>query len=234
MKLRSRPFPRFWVSRTARIFRWNPRHSSPPPAPDPTPLIQQAFNSARKCGLSRRSHRRGKISGNAEHDLWWPTVNAWAAVGLAPVRDDHISSWYGGVGVNINIPVFNGFLFNARAKSADLETELKRKKLQDCRTMWRVTFATAGSTPAKRMSASVTKQLERTSRPGASTRRGALQTQAWHHRGIQPGGIAKDGCGLAGYRCALSVPRFANRIGLRNGNYALTSANRFFHLPPVS
>jgi outer membrane protein len=33
--------------------------------------------------------------------------------------------------VNINIPVFNGFLFNARAKSADLETEMKRKKLQD-------------------------------------------------------------------------------------------------------
>ncbi len=51
--------------------------------------------------------------------------------GLAPVRDDHISSWYGGVGVNINIPVFNGFLFNARARSADLETELRRKRLQD-------------------------------------------------------------------------------------------------------
>jgi outer membrane protein len=33
--------------------------------------------------------------------------------------------------VNINIPVFNGFLFNARAKSADLDTEVKRKRLQD-------------------------------------------------------------------------------------------------------
>jgi len=52
-------------------------------------------------------------------------------VGQAPARDDRIPSWYGGVGVNINIPVFNGFLFNARGKSADLETEMKRKKLQD-------------------------------------------------------------------------------------------------------
>jgi outer membrane protein len=33
--------------------------------------------------------------------------------------------------VNINIPIFNGFLFNARAKSADLETEMQRKRLQD-------------------------------------------------------------------------------------------------------
>jgi outer membrane protein len=29
------------------------------------------------------------------------------------------------------VPVFNGFLFNARGKSADLETEVRRKKLQD-------------------------------------------------------------------------------------------------------
>jgi len=69
--------------------------------------------------------------GRSEHDLWWPTVNAAGVVGQAPVRNDQIPSWYGAMGVNINIPVFNGFLFNARAKSADLDTELKRKKLQD-------------------------------------------------------------------------------------------------------
>jgi outer membrane protein len=45
--------------------------------------------------------------------------------------NDNITNWYGAAGVNINIPVFNGFLFNARAKSADLDTEVKRKRLQD-------------------------------------------------------------------------------------------------------
>ena len=45
-----------------------------------------------------------------------PTVNALGVVGQAPVRDNHIESWYGAVGVNINIPVFNGFLYNARGK----------------------------------------------------------------------------------------------------------------------
>jgi outer membrane protein len=33
--------------------------------------------------------------------------------------------------VNVNIPVFNGFLFNARAKSADLGEQAQQKKLQD-------------------------------------------------------------------------------------------------------
>lgn len=102
-----------------------------PPAPDPLPLIQQAIQIRPEILSLQNEVTAGEKFGHAEHDLWRPTINAMGTTGLAPVRDDHISSWYGGVGVNINIPVFNGFLFNARAKSADLDTELKRKKLQD-------------------------------------------------------------------------------------------------------
>ena len=47
------------------------------------------------------------------------------------MRDPNITSWYGAAGVNVNIPVFNGFLFNARAKSADLATQAQQKRLQD-------------------------------------------------------------------------------------------------------
>jgi outer membrane protein len=102
-----------------------------PPAPDPLPLIQQAIQMRPEILSLQNEVTAGEKFGRAEHDLWRPTINALGTTGLAPVRDDHISSWYGGVGVNINIPVFNGFLFNARAKSADLDTELRRKKLQD-------------------------------------------------------------------------------------------------------
>jgi outer membrane protein len=102
-----------------------------PPAPDPVPLIQQALQQRPEVqSLADEVSAATKFS-KAEHDLWWPTVNALGVVGLAPVRDDHVSNWYGAVGVNINIPVFNGLLFNARAKTADLETEVKRKRLQD-------------------------------------------------------------------------------------------------------
>jgi outer membrane protein len=104
---------------------------SAPPLLDATQLIQKAVQLRPEIQAMQNEVIAAEKFGRSEHDLWWPTVNATGVVGQAPVRDDHIPSWYGGVGVNINIPVFNGFLFNARAKSADLETEVKRKKLQD-------------------------------------------------------------------------------------------------------
>src|SRR5208337_174489 len=102
-----------------------------PPAADPAPLIQEALNQRPEVKALQNDVTAATKFSKAEHDLWWPTVSAIGVVGLAPVRDEQISNWYGAVGVNVNIPVFNGFLFNARAKSADLETEMKRKKLQD-------------------------------------------------------------------------------------------------------
>jgi outer membrane protein len=102
-----------------------------PPAADPVPLIQEALNQRPEVRALQNDLTAATKFSKAEHDLRWPTVSASGVVGSAPVRDDHISNWYGAVGVNINIPVFNGFLFNARAKSADLETEMQRKKLQD-------------------------------------------------------------------------------------------------------
>jgi outer membrane protein len=104
-----------------------------PPVPDVAPLIQQALGQRPEIkALEFQVHSREKF-GSAEHDLWRPTINALGVVGQAPVRDDHIPSWYGAVGVNINIPVFNGFLYNARAKAADLQTELERQSLLDTR-----------------------------------------------------------------------------------------------------
>jgi outer membrane protein len=104
---------------------------SGPPLLDATQLIQKAMQMRPEILAMQNEVTAAEKFGRSEHDLWWPSVNATGVVGQAPARDDHIPSWYGGVGVNINIPVFNGFLFNARAKSADLETEMKRKKLQD-------------------------------------------------------------------------------------------------------
>lgn len=103
-----------------------------PPAPDVQPLIQQALQQRPEIKALQFDVQSAQKLGGAEHDLWRPTVNALGVVGEAPVRDDHITpNWYGAVGVNINIPIFNGFLYNARAKAADLQTEVNRKKLLD-------------------------------------------------------------------------------------------------------
>lgn len=102
-----------------------------PPAPDAAPFIQQALDLRPEVKALRNEVTATERFSRAEHDLWWPTVSALGIVGGAPVRDPNITSWYGAVGVNINIPVFNGFLFNARAKTADLATQVQQKKLQD-------------------------------------------------------------------------------------------------------
>jgi outer membrane protein len=103
------------------------------PTPDVSPLIQQALQQRPEVLALQDEVQAAQKFGSAEHDLWRPTVSALGVVGEAPVRDNHIPNWYGAVGVNINIPVFNGSLFNARAKAADLQTDVNRQKLADLR-----------------------------------------------------------------------------------------------------
>jgi outer membrane protein len=104
-----------------------------PPILDVLPLIQQALQQRPEVAAFQDEVQAAQKFGSAEHDLWRPTISALGVVGEAPVRDDHIPNWYGAVGVNINIPVFNGSLYNARAKAADLQTELNRQRLADLR-----------------------------------------------------------------------------------------------------
>jgi outer membrane protein len=71
---------------------------------------------------------------NAEHDLKRPTISALASAGVTPVRSGQpLTDWYGAAGVNINIPLFNGFMFDARAKAADLQAEANRQRMSDLR-----------------------------------------------------------------------------------------------------
>jgi outer membrane protein len=109
--------------------------TSPPEQPDPdvNPLIMEALRQRPELLALQDQVTSAEKFGHAEHDLWRPTVSALGTVGVAPVRDDRLPNWYGAVGMNINIPVFNGFLYNARAKTADLQTEVAKQKLMDAR-----------------------------------------------------------------------------------------------------
>jgi outer membrane protein len=118
-----------------------------PPALDVLPLIQQALQQRPEVAALQDEVAAAQKFSSAEHDLQRPTVSALGVVGEAPVRDNHIPNWYGAVGVNINIPVFSGFLFSARAKAADLQTDVSRQRLaglrnniaRDVRTSWQDT-----------------------------------------------------------------------------------------------
>ncbi len=111
-----------------------PTEAITPPVPDAGPLILEALRQRPEVGSLQFQVESAQKSSAAEHDLWRPTINALGVAGTTPVRDPAITpNWYGAVGVNVNIPLFNGFLYNARAKAADLQTEVARQRLADLR-----------------------------------------------------------------------------------------------------
>jgi outer membrane protein len=109
--------------------------ASPDPAPqDAEALLQTAFAARPDLAALNSSYTAARQFSTAERDLWMPTVSALAAAGGTPVRADQIqSSWYGAVGGNISIPVFNGFLYDARAREAKLRANAAGEQVRNLR-----------------------------------------------------------------------------------------------------
>ncbi|HWZ25210.1 MAG TPA: TolC family protein [Verrucomicrobiae bacterium] len=105
-----------------------------PPAPDVNTLVMQAMLQRPEIQALQDQVSGAEKFSNAEHDLKKPSISAIGVAGYAPARANQLlSDHYGAVGVNINIPIFNGFYFDARAKTADLQTNINRQKLSDTR-----------------------------------------------------------------------------------------------------
>jgi outer membrane protein len=105
---------------------------APPPA-EVDPLISEAFAKRPEIlALEFQSESDEKLH-RAAHDQMYPAISALAAFGDSPVRDDVIYGPYAAVGVNVQIPLFNGFLFSAKSHEADLRTQATRQRLMDLR-----------------------------------------------------------------------------------------------------
>jgi outer membrane protein len=113
----------------------DPTPKNPQPAPDDVEgMVRLAFRARPDLAALNDNSTAAQEYSKAEHDLWHPTVSALAAVGGTPVRADQIqSSWYGAAGANVSIPVFNGFLFSARAHAADFEASAAQERVRDLR-----------------------------------------------------------------------------------------------------
>jgi outer membrane protein len=67
----------------------------------------------------------------AEHALMYPSVGVVGTAGFAPAAYETIPGRYGAVGVNLNIPIFNGGLFKARKAEADLKAKATAQRITD-------------------------------------------------------------------------------------------------------
>ena len=107
-------------------------------------LISQALAKRPELLAADFEYQSAKKFQTAERDLLFPTIRAAGAVGDTPVRNPALSNWYGAVGVNIDIPVFNGFLYSAKAREASLRAQatqagmvdLRNRISRDVRTSW--------------------------------------------------------------------------------------------------
>lgn len=126
---------------------------APAPPPDIDVLITTALQQRPDLQALTYDQQAAEKFRRAQRDQLFPTVSALGIAGGTPVRPDcfggcfpnyFTSSWYGAIGVNMSIPIFNGFLFTAqsseanyRAKAAAESTrDLRDRVVRDVRTAW--------------------------------------------------------------------------------------------------
>ncbi len=125
----------------------------PAPPPDIDVLTDTALKQRPDLQALNYNQQAAEKFRRAQRDLLFPTISALGMVGGTPVRPDcmdgcfpsyFISSWYGGLGVNMSIPIFNGFLFTAQSSEAKLKAkaaaentrDLRDQIVRDVRTAW--------------------------------------------------------------------------------------------------
>ena len=107
---------------------------SAPPA-DVTPLIQTALAQRPDLQSLTFGQQSAQKFARAQWDQRLPSITASGTVGTVPIRVDqyYLNSWWGGIGVNMNIPIFNGFLYSAEAKEANYRAQADTERTRDLR-----------------------------------------------------------------------------------------------------
>jgi outer membrane protein len=103
----------------------------PVPLTDPTDLIAQALQDRPDLSSARFTHEAALRYARAERDLWMPTISATGAAGLTPAYQVPLSDRYAAAGINVNIPIFNGFLYSARHQEANLRAKAADQAMRD-------------------------------------------------------------------------------------------------------
>jgi len=116
------------------------------PPPDADHLLQLAFQQRPDLQALAYSQQAAVKFGQAQRDQMRPSISAAGTAGSVPIRPAayYLTNWWGGIGVNMSVPVFNGFLYSAQAKEASIRAqaaseqsrELRDKVARDVRAAW--------------------------------------------------------------------------------------------------
>jgi outer membrane protein len=104
--------------------------------PDPLPdqvdgFVQQAIADRPELKNLRLEQNAAERFTKAEHELHYPTIGVVGTAGFVPTGEAPVPGRYGAIGVNVNIPVFNGGLFRAREREAELRAKAATERVND-------------------------------------------------------------------------------------------------------
>jgi outer membrane protein len=106
--------------------------SMPGALPDQVdPFVQQALQDRPELKDLRLEQSAAERFAKAEHALNFPTVSVAGTAGFVPVGESAVPGRYGAIGLNVNIPVFNGGLFHARQTEAELRAKAATEQIND-------------------------------------------------------------------------------------------------------
>ena len=116
----------------------------PPPPPDEAAaLVAEAFRRRPELAAARLSAESASNFAVAESALRRPAVTVAGAFGLLPYYQPGISDRYAAVGVNVNVPVFNGHLYAARGAEAAARAGAQEERVRDLENQIRRDVETA-------------------------------------------------------------------------------------------
>jgi outer membrane protein len=117
-----------------------------PPPTDAQPLIQLALQQRPDLQALTLSQQSAQKLARSQREQMLPTISALTTAGSVPIRPAayYNQNWWAAAGVNLNIPIFNGFLYSAQAKESTLRAEadseraraLRDQIVRDVRTAW--------------------------------------------------------------------------------------------------
>lgn len=102
-----------------------------PPPSEPAGLVAQALRDRSDVASERFSRESAAKFADAERALWFPTISAAGAAGLAPYHQAGINSSYSAIGINVSVPLTNGGLFAARHTEASLRARAEAERLRE-------------------------------------------------------------------------------------------------------
>jgi outer membrane protein len=117
-----------------------------PVAPSVDAIIALALQQRPDLIALKLNHEADMHFSRAQHEQLLPTISGLGTVGITPVGSSayFTPDWYGAAGINIGIPIFEGFKFRAQAAEADLRAKasdeqsrvLINRVVRDVRTAW--------------------------------------------------------------------------------------------------